>query len=144
MEKFSSMIVACILVLAFLVGIWWVWNGKSLTPAPSFGPKGYVEVVLQNGETYYGKIKKLNTPYPVLTETSYIVLVQKPQTQELPEGATTAPVQPDRQLVKRGGEPQQPGDEMVLNRDQIVRIAKLQPDSQIVQIMENWKAGGGQ
>jgi len=141
MEKFASTITAIVLILGLTLGFWYFWNGKSLTPAPSFG-NSYVEVVLQNGETYFGKIKKFNSPYPVLTETAYIVLVQKPPVEgEVPEGATTAPLEPDRKLVKRGGEPQQPSDEMVLNAEQIVRISKLRPESQIVQIMENWKAG---
>lgn len=140
MEKLSSMITAIALGVAFLIGVWWFWNGKSLTPAPSFG-NSYVEVVLRSNEVFYGKIKKLNTPYPVLTETAYVVLVQTVQAGEVPEEATTAPIQPNRQLVKRGGEPEGSGDEMVLNKDQIVRISKLRPDSQVVQIMENWRAG---
>ena len=140
MEKLGSILTAIILGIALLIGTWWLYNGKSLSSAPSLNNK-YVEVVLRSNEVFYGKIKKLNTPYPVLSETSYIVLVQTIQAGEVPEGATTAQVQPDRQLVKRGGEPEGPGDEIVFNKDQIVRVSALRPESQIVQIMENWKEG---
>ena len=140
MEKIGSTITAAVLFFGFIIIGLWFWNGKSLTPAPSFG-NSYVEVVLRSNEVFYGKIKHLNTPYPVLTETAYVVLVQTVQAKEVPEEATTAPIQPNRQLVKRGGEPEGPGDEVVLNKDQIVRITELRPDSQVVQIMENWKAG---
>lgn len=80
-------------------------------------------VFLNNNQIYFGKLKNINSQYPLLNNVYYVKL-------ESPEAVSG-------QLVKLGQEPHGPQDQMVLNRDHILFWENLRPDSTVVQSIRN-------
>jgi hypothetical protein len=76
-------------------------------------------VLLTNGEAYYGRLDGAASDYPVLTDVYYVQRRINPETKQ------TAGV-----LVKRGKEWHSP-DRMVLNKNHIVLIEPVSPDSEL-------------
>jgi hypothetical protein len=88
----------------------------------------YQAVFLTNGQVYFGKLYEQNRQFANLREVYYLQVTQPPQ--PLREGE----VPPSNiNLVKLGGELHGPQDEMKINRDHILFVEDLKPDSRVVQ-----------
>ena len=86
----------------------------------------YQAIFLGNDQIYFGKLKNIDSQYPILDEVYYIRLEG--------EGATSG------QLVKLGEtEPHGPQNQMILNRDHILFWENLRNDSRIVQTIRSLK-----
>lgn len=115
--------------IALVTGLF-IWKSAGKV---SFASDSYQAVFLSNNQVYFGKLSKLNSPYPVLTDVYYI---QAFAAQDLSNSAKTGN---QLQLVKLGSELHQPQNVMYLNRSQILFIESLKPDSQIVQSIANFE-----
>ncbi len=96
----------------------------------------YQAVFLNSGQVYFGKLSGENGLYPVLRDVFYLQVAQSPQ--PLQQGETP---QPNMSLVKLGSELHGPTDQMKINRNQILFIEDLRPDSRVVQSILQFKKG---
>lgn len=86
----------------------------------------YQAVFLGNDQIYFGKLKDIDSPYPILDDVYYVKLED--------EKATSG------RLVKLGLiEPHGPRDQMIINREHILFWENLKQDSSIVQTIRNLK-----
>lgn len=86
----------------------------------------YQAVFLANDQIYFGKLKGIDSPYPILDDVYYVKLED--------EKATSG------RLVKLGiVEPHGPKDQMIINREHILFWENLKQDSSIVQTIRNSK-----
>jgi len=118
-------------VLVIVLGILWqtgVLSGQG-------GRADYQAVFLSNNQVYFGKLSNAASQYPVLKDIYYLQV-----TQVLQPADPNAPQQ-QLNLVKLGGELHGPKDEMRINRDQILFVEDLKPDSQVVTAIESFKQG---
>ncbi len=101
-------------------------------PTRVFSP-GYYAVFLDNGQVYFGKIKKENSRYLVLTNIFYLKSSKPVLSQEeLQTDAGTA-------LVKLGNELHGPEDWMDVNRAKILFVEKLKADSSVAKAIEQYQ-----
>lgn len=86
----------------------------------------YQAVFLEGNQIYFGKLKDIESQYPILEEVYYVRL----------EGENIA----SGKLVKLGEtEPHGPQNQMIINGDHILFWENLKPDSQIVQTIRSSK-----
>jgi hypothetical protein len=86
----------------------------------------YQAVFLRDNQIYFGRLKDIDSRYPILEEVYYVRL----ESEDIASG----------RLVKLGQtEPHDPQDQMIINRDHILFWENLKPDSQIVQTIRNLK-----
>ena|SRR3989344_2344425 len=86
----------------------------------------YQAVFLEGNQIYFGKLRDIDSRYPILDEVYYVKLEG--------EDATSG------RLVKLGEtEPHGPQDQMVINRDHILFWENLKDDSQVVQTIRSLK-----
>jgi len=96
-------------------------------------------IFLTNGQVYFGRITKQNQVEMVVKEIYYLqVTTPLQQTQE---GQTQQNPQGELSLVKLGNELHGPTDSMTINRDHILFIEDLKEGSNVVQAIDNYKAG---
>ncbi len=93
----------------------------------------YQAVFLTNNQVYFGKLNNKNSQFPVLKDVYYLQITQALQPKSQNAAATNI------NLVKLGGEIHAPQDAMSINRDQIVFIEDLKPDSQVVTAIKQYK-----
>ena len=93
----------------------------------------YQAVFLTNNQVYFGKLSERKSPYPTLHDIYYLQITQTLQPRD-----PSAPSQ-QLQLVKLGNELHGPQDEMKINKDHILFIEDLKPDSQVVRAIEAFK-----
>lgn len=110
-------------VIAVVLHFW--WEPRSQTPAFE---EPYQAVLLSNGSVYFGKLDRLWTRFPVMSDVYYVQSVSNTNTQ-----------QKTNVLVKRGSELHSP-DKMVLNADNIVLIEPVSPDSRIAELIAEQKS----
>ncbi|MCV2367741.1 hypothetical protein [Roseateles oligotrophus] len=84
----------------------------------------YHAISLLNGQVYFGRIEALGTDYTVLRDVFYIQ--SRVVNAETKEVANT--------MIKRGGEWHGP-DRMIINRQQIMVIEPVKPESQIAKLI---------
>jgi hypothetical protein len=87
----------------------------------------YQAVLLDTGQVYYGKLERLNSAFPVLTDVFYVQNKADAQTKVV-----------SNILVRRGKEWHAP-DRMVLNARHIVLIEPVGPDSQVSKLIQALK-----
>jgi len=87
----------------------------------------YQLVLLTSGQTYFGKLEKLGTPYPVLQDVFYIQSQADPTTKLVKNN-----------LIKRGKEWHQP-DLMLLDAHQIVLIEPVKSTSTVAKLIKEYK-----
>ena len=86
----------------------------------------YQAVFLADKQIYFGKLRDIDSPYPVLDDVYYVRLEGEDETLG--------------RLVKLGeGEPHGPKNQMIINRDHILFWENLKDDSQVVQTIRNLK-----
>ncbi|KKS87977.1 hypothetical protein A3I36_00305 [Candidatus Giovannonibacteria bacterium RIFCSPLOWO2_02_FULL_45_28] len=120
-------IAVLVLILAVLFAGWWKgWEAV-------FAKNTYQAVFLTNSQVYFGRLSDARSSYPVLTDIFYLQVAQPLQAGNPPAGGQV-------QLVKLGNELHGPKDEMRINRDHILFVEDLKPDSQVVKAIESFKA----
>jgi hypothetical protein len=126
----SIVLVICFAAVCLIIGI---VAGKYFSSGISFNNDSYQAVFLTNNQVYFGKLSDANSEYPVLTDVYYIQAFA-PQDLSNPTRAEN-----NLQLVKLGSELHQPQGVMYLNRNQILFIEPLKPDSKIIKAINGFK-----
>lgn len=132
---FRPQVLLLVLIVLAVVILW----QTGLLP---FGTTGvYQAVFLSNNQVYFGMLNNRSAQYATLTDIYYLQITQPLQPKE--RGAQQAP---NINLVKLGGELHGPTDKMEINRDHILFIEDLKPDSQVILAIDSYKKGqaGGQ
>jgi len=101
--------------------------------------KEWQAVFLSNGQVYFGKISKNNRSEIKLKEIYYLQVTQPLQQPE--DGTTQTNQQGELSLVKLGSELHGPTDEMTINRNHVLFVEDIKDDSNVVQAINNYKAG---
>jgi len=112
----------CLLAIAVLLGVLVQQNLAQHTKPELATP--FQAVLLQNGQAFFGQLANANSDYPVLRNVYYIRSQVNQETKQV-----------TNQLVKRGQEWHAP-DVMVINRQHIVLIEPVKPDSQVAKLIE--------
>jgi hypothetical protein len=94
------------------------WQGGRRNRLPGTATP-YQAVALMNGQLFFGRLDAAQGGFIGLRDVFYLQTRQNPQTQAMAQV-----------LVKRGGEAHGP-DRMLVNRDQVLLIEPVKPDSQI-------------
>lgn len=87
----------------------------------------YQLVLLTNGQTFIGKLDKLDSPYTVLRDVFYIQSSADPNTKTVKNS-----------LIKRGKEWHEP-DLMLLDARQITLIEPVKPSSTVARLIKEYK-----
>ena len=107
-------------------------------------------VFLTNGQVYFGQLENQEAQYATLKDVYYLqiqqVQSQQVATQVAPAGESQVvpapqPEPPRLTLIKFGTELHAPQDFMKINRDHILFWEELKGESQVVQAIQNYKAG---
>jgi hypothetical protein len=125
-------IVLAVIALVIVLGV--LYYFRVIPGSLSATNRAYQAVFLSNGQVYFGKLYKERSQYPVLRDIFYLQITQAPQPirpGEVPPQAIN--------VVKLGSELHNPTDEMRINRDHILFIEDLKPDSRVVQAIEQFK-----
>lgn len=120
LNKVLSVVSIC-LAVAFISSCSGLGKGSTGNP-PSFNTP-YQAVLLDNGQVYYGKLSRLGTEFPEMTDVYYIVNTQDPQTKTV-----------KHVLVKRGKELHAP-TETFFNARHIVMIEPVGPGSEVAKLI---------
>ncbi len=128
-----------IIVLAaaviLIVALYYLWqNGWSIPYGTRYD---YQAVFLSNGQVYFGRASNINANYLNLRDVYYLQVQQVLQpVQGQKEPRQTQSIS----LAKLGiSELHKPKDEMKVNRDHVLFIEDLDPDSQVVQAIMRFK-----
>jgi hypothetical protein len=124
-------------VIILIAIIWWILYSLEILPAgfTPFVGSTYQSVFLTNGQVYFGHLYWQNHQYSVLRDVYYLQVTQPPQ----PIVAGQTPPT-NINIVKLGGELHGPTDEMRINRDTVLFIEDLKPDSKVVSAINQLKA----
>jgi len=120
----KKLAVGAVVALLVLAGVAW-----RLGWLPWSGADTYQAVFLTNNQVYFGKLAKQNSQYPVLTDIYYLRVTQPLQPSQ---------PNPNISLIKLGDELHGPADKMEINRDQILFVEDLKPDSQVVTAIKDY------
>jgi hypothetical protein len=123
-----------ILVVAVVVLLGVLYYFKVIPGTIFSGRNVYQAVFLTNGQVYFGKLTNEKSTYAVLRDVFYLQITQAPQPLKPGETPPT-----NINVVKLGGELHSPQDEMRINRDQILFVEDLKPESRVVQAIEQFK-----
>lgn len=96
-------------------------------------------VFLTNGQVYFGKLEGLSGDFVKLEEIYYLQLAQAPQPSDQKE-KQQQPAQVS--LVKLGNELHGPEDAMTINRNQILFVEDIKPESKVVEAIVRYKTQG--
>lgn len=119
-------------ILIFIIGLG-ILGGIARFIYQSAGPAGdYQAVLLISGDVYFAKVEN-----GIFGFGRYLTLrdIYYPQIPEAQAG-----VQPEVRLVKFGAELHGPEDEIRVNRDHVIMLQPLRPDSQVITTIEQYKA----
>jgi hypothetical protein len=100
-------------------------SGSPIVPTVMLTP--YSAVFLTNGQTFFGKLEKLETEYPVLTDVYYVQTQLNQETKEV-----------TNRLIKRGNEWHAP-DRMVLNSQHILFVEPVTNESTVAKLIDELK-----
>jgi hypothetical protein len=118
----NKSIVLFILLASLVTGL--AGCGAQREPGPQINPSAYSAVLLDNNQVYFGKLDKVDSAYPVLTDVYYI------QSQVNQETKAVTNI-----LVRRGNEWHGP-DRMYLNAHHILLIEPVGANSKVSQLIE--------
>jgi len=132
-----------LLVILVVVVVMYVLPMLGVTSKPesrSLSKSEWQAIFLDNGQVYFGKVEgELANPV-VLKDIYYLQVVQP--LQQVGEGQTPAPAQPQLSLVKLGNELHGPMDEMRINREHVLFVEDLKPDSKVVDAIHQYRTQG--
>ncbi|ODS30064.1 MAG: hypothetical protein SCARUB_04825 [Candidatus Scalindua rubra] len=123
--RVSNPTIMVIGIIAAFVVVFATQNARSETKVKL--TTEYQAVLLSNGQAYFGKLEKAESPYTVLTDVFYVQSSRNPQTNEM-----------TNTLIKRGNEWHAP-DRMILNAEHIIFIETVDPDSRVAKLIEELK-----
>ncbi len=135
-------VIAVILVVAGLVGGWYWWKSRpssnDVLNGLQQGESGkasvrsgeFQAVFLDNGQTYFGRIDSRKGEFYRLTDVYYLDLRQNPQDTSIPAS--------ELKLVKLGGEVHGPDNYMDINKEHILFIEDLTPQSKVAQAIADY------
>ena len=121
-----------VLAVLFVLGV--LYYLRVIPKSFLFPSVNYQAVFLSNGQVYFGVLTKEKSQYPTLREVYYLQVTQAPQPLRPGETPPT-----NINVVKLGGELHGPTDEMRINRDHVLFVEDLKPDSQVTQAIERFK-----
>lgn len=128
-KKNSSKWVWVLILLAIAVAVF-LWTTGRISLGANVG--SYQAVFLTNNQVYFGKLYNRNSQFPTLKDVYYLQVTQALQPKSQNAAATNI------NLVKLGGEIHAPQDAMSINRDQIVFVEDLKPDSQVITAIKQY------
>jgi hypothetical protein len=99
------------------------WNRLAADGRTPDTGSGYQAVLLTNNQVYYGRLRGLGTPFPVLTEVYYVQA-----------GIDTETKETKSILLKRGKEWHAP-DRMVINADHILLVEPVTAGSKVAELI---------
>lgn len=102
----------------------------------------YQAVTLGNGQVYFGKLANVNDKYMKITDVYYFQSKDGTPAKSTSGSATATGDNPT--LVKHGTEVQNPEDEIVLSKSDIVSWENLKDSGKVVDAIKNYKAQRGQ
>ncbi len=119
-------IVVQVLVAALLL-VLVIQNIQKPDKVMSMG-EGYYAVGMTNGQAFYGRLHKLGSAFPVLTDVYYI---QRRVDKKSGENRSV--------MIKRGRELHAP-DELMLNAQHIIQIEPVAPNSKLMELINSIQA----
>jgi len=122
MRKLGAAIIICLALAVAILTVELV-KTRHVADLPKFSTP-YQAVLLDNGQVYYGKISRLGTDYPQMTDVYYIVRTEDPQTKQV-----------KNVLVKRGKELHSP-TETFFNARHIVMVEPVGPSSEVARLIQ--------
>lgn len=132
-QRLGFWIVGTIIAIG-LIGLV-VWAAWGLV----YNATTYRAVFLTNGQVYFGKTYFGFTNPLVLHDIYYL------QQQDTTNSTNQSSLGNGQiQLIKLGNEIHGPKDIMRINREQVLFVEDLRPDSQVVQLIHQFKASGNQ
>ncbi|MGH9352726.1 MAG: hypothetical protein ACRD2G_11285 [Terriglobia bacterium] len=130
MNKVLSVVSICLAVAVIILALAIVKSkSSSASNAPAFTTP-YQAVLLDNGQVYYGKLSRLRTGFPEMTDVYYIVNTEDPQTKTV-----------KHVLVKRGKELHAP-PETFFDARHIVMIEPVGPGSEVAKLIAQSESQG--
>jgi len=113
-------------------------SGLTNNPLSALKTGTYWAVFLTNGQTYFGRLDPddLNGNYLNLSEVYYL---EKTTAQAPAAGKATESTTPGYNLIHLGNELHGPTDAMVINRQSVLFIEQLKPDSKVVTTIQSAK-----
>lgn len=130
MNKILS-VVSILLAIAVVIFALALTRGRSSASGASAFRTPFQAVLLDNGQVYYGKLSRLGTGLPEMTDVYYIVNTEDPQTKTV-----------KHVLVKRGKELHAP-TETFFEARHIVMIEPVGPNSDVAKLIAKSKAQSG-
>jgi hypothetical protein len=117
LRKSVPVIIVCLVVAVVVLAIEMV-RIRGANDPPRFTTT-FQAVLLDNGQVYYGKLSRLGTSFPEMTDVYYVVNTQDAQTKQV-----------KHVLVKRGKEPHAP-TETFFEARHIIMIEPVGPTSEV-------------
>jgi hypothetical protein len=134
-KKKGNPLVWIIIIGAVIVGgaLWWYFtNGRGLGTPPIGGEivsGDYQAVFLDNGQVYFGKLKKSDDDFYELTDVFY-----------LQTGSAGIDQASSLSLAKLGNEAHGPEDKMRINKDHVLFIEDMKSESKVVKAIQDYKS----
>src|SRR3989344_1531074 len=129
-KRGGGWLIFIIIILVIIGAAWWLKVGLSSSGGGTLADDNYKAVFLTNDQVYFGQVSSINKPYVILKDIFYLQVGQALQPSEPANNVN---------LIKLGGELHGPQDLMIINRDHILFIEDLKPDSQVVQAITRYK-----
>ncbi len=127
-QRRGGWLIFVIIILVIIGAAWWLKAGRPRGGVSA--ADNYQAVFLTNNQVYFGKVSGLNKPYVTLKDIFYLQVSQPLQPSEPANNVN---------LIKLGAELHGPQDLMTINRDHILFIEELKPDSQVVQAITKYQ-----
>ena len=119
-------IIALFAIVILSLKTYWFWPNRA-DEEERVDANTFQAVFLQGDQIYFGKLKDIDSKYPILEDVYYVKLDE-------PKSTTG-------RLVKLGiFEPHGPQDKMIINREYIIFWENLKLDSPVVQTIQNLKS----
>ena len=130
-------VIAVILLIAALIGGWFLFNRTSTSAAIDDGK--YQAVFFTNGQVYFGKLSELNGDYMRLKGVYYLQNKEQAEDDTSPQSASKQDAS-DVELIKLGNEIHGPEDEMLVAKNQILFFENLKPAGTVSQTITNFQS----
>ena len=132
-KSYISIVLACITVcLALIFGAGYFWFAQQELVGL---PEGYHAVFLSNGQVYFGQYAGQDKGNIEITSIYYLQIQRTLQG----DSDISDEESPDLSLTKLGNELHGPTDSMLINREHIMFVEKLRPDSKVVQAIQAFR-----
>lgn len=137
--------IIAIAVTVILAAAGWFVYSKSTNHDIGIDKDKYQAVFLVGGQVYFGRLEVVDGNYLKLLDVFYPQL--SATNQDSPTGDsdninnTSDTSNNSLKLTKLGGEIHGPEDKMIVNRQQVLFIENLKPDSKVVQLIKDHKLG---